>query len=35
VRERLATVYGDEARLSLTAAPGGGTCVALSFPLPA
>jgi hypothetical protein len=34
VRERLATVYGTGARLSLAAAPGGGTCVALSFPLP-
>ncbi len=35
VRERLATVYGDRARMSLAPAPGGGTCATLSFPLPA
>jgi hypothetical protein len=37
VRERLATVYGDQARMSLSPAPGldGGACATLSFPLPA
>jgi signal transduction histidine kinase len=34
VRERLATVYGDQGRMSLAAAPAGGTCATLSFPLP-
>ncbi|MCY1217843.1 Sensor histidine kinase BtsS [compost metagenome] len=36
VRERLATVYGEQGRLSLRPAPaGGGTCVTLNLPLPA
>lgn len=35
VRERLATVYGEQGRLSLSAAPTGGTCVTLNLPLPA
>ncbi|CAA2107208.1 sensor histidine kinase [Variovorax paradoxus] len=37
VRERLATVYGDQARMSLSPAPGpdGGACATLSFPLAA
>lgn len=36
VRERLATVYGEQGRLSLAPAPtGGGTCVTLNLPLPA
>lgn len=34
VRERLATVYGNGARLDLAPAPDGGTCAALSFPRP-
>ncbi|WP_431111574.1 sensor histidine kinase [Variovorax paradoxus] len=34
VRERLATVYGDQGRMSLAAVPSGGTCATLSFPLP-
>ncbi|QFZ84282.1 sensor histidine kinase [Variovorax paradoxus] len=36
VRERLATVYGEQSRLSLSpATSGGGTCVTLNLPLPA
>ncbi|MNU79769.1 Sensor histidine kinase YehU [compost metagenome] len=36
VRERLATVYGEQGRLSLAPAPtGGGTRVTLNLPLPA
>ena len=36
VRERLATVYGEQGRLSLRPAQtGGGTCVTLNLPLPA
>ncbi|WP_260397257.1 sensor histidine kinase [Variovorax sp. KBW07] len=35
VRERLATVYGEQGRLNLSAAPTGGTCVTLNLPLPA
>ncbi|HWT18691.1 MAG TPA: histidine kinase [Variovorax sp.] len=34
VRERLATVYGDQGRMSLAAEPAGGTRTTLSFPLP-
>ncbi|MDQ0590169.1 sensor histidine kinase [Variovorax paradoxus] len=34
VRERLATVYGDQGRMSLAAEPSGGTRTTLSFPLP-
>ena len=36
VRERLATVYGDRARMRLAPSqePEGGTCATLSFPLP-
>ena len=33
VRERLATVYGDQGRMSLAARPSGGTLATLSFPL--
>jgi len=33
VRERLATVYGDQGRMSLAAGPSGGTLATLSFPL--
>ena len=35
VRERLATVYGAQGQVRLAAAPAGGTCATLSFPLPA
>jgi hypothetical protein len=35
VRERLATVYGEQSAMTLTARPAGGTCATLSFPLPA
>ena len=34
VRERLATVFGPQSEMHLTAAPAGGTCATLSFPLP-
>jgi sensor histidine kinase YesM len=34
VRERLATTYGDQGRMSLVAGPSGGTLATLSFPLP-
>ena len=34
VRERLATVYGDQGRMSLAAEPAGGTRTTVSFPLP-
>ena len=34
VRERLATMYGDQGRMSLAAEPAGGTRTTLSFPLP-
>jgi hypothetical protein len=34
VRERLATTYGDQGRMSLAAGPSGGTLATLSFPLP-
>ena len=35
VRERLATVYGDQGRMSLAPEPAGGTRTTISFPLPA
>ncbi|MDQ0017666.1 hypothetical protein J2W23_006080 [Variovorax boronicumulans] len=35
VRERLATVFGAQSEMRLAAAPTGGTCATLSFPLPA
>lgn len=35
VRERLATVYGAQGQMHLAAAPDGGTCATLRFPLPA
>ena len=35
VRERLATVYGPQASLTLGAVPSGGTCVTVTLPLPA
>ncbi len=35
VRERLATVYGSEAAMTLAAAPGGGTCATITLPLAA
>ena len=35
VRERLATVYGAHSEMRLAAAPAGGACAMLSFPLPA
>ncbi|MBJ2157905.1 sensor histidine kinase [Variovorax sp. IB41] len=35
VRERLATVFGAQSEMRLAAAPAGGTCATLSFPLPA
>jgi signal transduction histidine kinase len=34
VRERLATVYGDQGQMSLAADPAGGTRTIISFPLP-
>ncbi|MFS2208407.1 sensor histidine kinase [Variovorax sp. Varisp36] len=34
VRERLATVYGAQGRMSLSPSPAGGTCATLSFPTP-
>ncbi|KIQ23278.1 histidine kinase [Variovorax paradoxus] len=34
VRERLATVYGAHSEMRLAAAPAGGACAMLSFPLP-
>lgn len=34
VRERLATVYGTQGRMSLAPSPAGGTCATLSFPMP-
>ncbi|MCR6476879.1 histidine kinase [Variovorax sp. ZS18.2.2] len=34
VRERLATVFGPQSEMHLAAAPAGGTCATLSFPLP-
>lgn len=34
VRERLATVHGEQGRMSLAAGPSGGTLATLSFPLP-
>nr|WP_311731953.1 histidine kinase [Variovorax paradoxus] len=35
VRERLATVYGPQGSLSLSALPTGGTCATITLPLPA
>jgi hypothetical protein len=35
VRERLATVFGAQSEMRLAAAPAGGTCATLTFPLPA
>jgi sensor histidine kinase YesM len=35
VRERLATVYGPQGSLSLSALPTGGTCATITVPLPA
>jgi len=34
VRERLATLYGARSAMVLTARAGGGTCAAITFPLP-
>jgi signal transduction histidine kinase len=33
VRERLATLYGDQAAIEIVAAPAGGTCGSITFPL--
>jgi hypothetical protein len=35
VRERLATVYGTRSTMDLSPMAGGGTCAAITFPLPA
>jgi LytS/YehU family sensor histidine kinase len=35
VRERLATVYGTRSTMNLSPMAGGGTCAAITFPLPA
>nr|WP_315431517.1 histidine kinase [uncultured Albidiferax sp.] len=33
IRERLATAYGDQGTIELIAAPAGGTCASITFPL--